>query len=168
VVGIGECGLDFYWDKDHKEAQVSVFKKQIEWSFKYDKPLIIHMRDATELTYETLKQFAPLKGIMHCYSGSAEMALKFIELGLHISLGGPVTFKNAKAPKEVAKIVKEDRLLIETDAPFLSPHPFRGKTNEPARVKLVAEKIAELRNESFEQVATYTTKNAVELFKLKE
>lgn len=168
VVGIGECGLDFYWDKTHKQEQIEVLETQIKWSLKYDLPLIIHMRDATELTYETLKKYAPLKGIMHCYSGSKEMVEKFIDLGLHISLGGPVTFKNAKVPKEVAKIVPRDRLLVETDAPYLSPHPFRGKTNEPARVVLVAQKIAELREEPFEEVAAYTRQNALNLFQIEE
>ncbi len=168
VVGVGECGLDFYWDKDFIDEQIEVFKKQIELSIQFDKPLIIHMRDASEATYNVLSEYRNLKGIMHCYSGSPEMATNFLNLGLHISLGGPVTFKNAQIPKRVAEMVPFDRLLVETDAPYLSPHPFRGKTNEPARVKLVAEEIARLRNLPFSEVAKQTSKNAYKLFNIKE
>ena len=166
VVGIGECGLDYYWDKDHKDEQDWVFRKQIEWSIELDLPLIIHMRDATEATYNVLKDYEGLKGIMHCYSGSKEMVQSFVDLGLHISLGGPVTFKNAKVPKEVAQIIPNEKLLVETDSPYLSPHPFRGKRNEPARVRLVAEMISELRNEPIEYIEKITTNNATRLFKL--
>ena len=168
VVGVGECGLDFYWDKIFINEQIEVFKRQIELSRKYNKPLIIHMRDATEATYNVLSEYKNLKGIMHCYSGSPEMAKNFLDLGLHISLGGPVTFKNGHKPKKVAEMVPIDKLLIETDAPYLSPHPFRGKTNEPSRVKLVAEEIAKIRNVSYEIIAEETTKNAYRLFNIKE
>lgn len=167
VVGVGECGLDFYWDKDHKEQQINVFKKQIEISLELELPLIIHMRDATEAVYNVLKEYKKLKGIMHCYSGSPEMAPLFIDLGLHISLGGPVTFKNGHKPKKVAETVSLEKLLVETDAPYLSPHPFRGKQNEPARVKLVAEEIARIKNISYKEVADRTTMNAIKLFNLK-
>jgi len=166
VVGVGECGLDFYWDKDHKEQQIHVFQTQIELALKLDKPLIVHMRDATEATYEVLKANQPVKGIMHSYSGSAEMAPLFIDIGLHISLGGPVTFKNGHKPKQVAKVVPLDKLLVETDSPYLSPHPFRGKTNEPARVKLVAEEIARIKEVPYEIIATETTKNAKKIFNI--
>ena len=166
VIGLGECGLDFYWDKEHINEQIELFHWHIKKSIEFDLPLIIHMRDATEATFNVLKEYNKLKGIMHCYSGSAEMAPLFLELGLHISLGGPVTFKNAKVPKEVAKIVPLDKLLIETDSPYLSPHPFRGKTNEPMRVKLVAEEIARLRELPYEKIAEVTTKNAIQLFSI--
>ncbi|KFZ26954.1 MAG: putative deoxyribonuclease YcfH [Candidatus Izimaplasma bacterium HR2] len=168
VVGIGECGLDFYWDKEYVDKQIEVFRKQIELSIEFDKPLIIHMRDASEATYNVLSEYKNLKGIMHCYSGSPEMAKEFLKLGFHISLGGPVTFLNGRVPKEVAKIVPIDKLLIETDAPYLSPHPFRGKTNEPARVKLVAEEIARLRDVSYTSIAKTTANNAYKLFNIKE
>ncbi len=168
VVGIGECGMDLYWDKDYLTEQIEVFRFQIELSLQYDMPLIIHMRDATEVTYNVLKDYKNLKGIMHCYSGSAEMASQFINLGLHISLGGPVTFKNGHKPKEVAKIVPLDKLLIETDAPFLSPHPYRGKTNEPAMVKIVAEEIALIKEIPYNEIAKITTANALKLFGIKE
>jgi len=168
VVGVGECGLDFYWDKEFIDKQIEVFRRQIELSIKFDKPLVIHMRDASEATYNVLSEYENLKGIMHCYSGSAEMVEMYLKLGLHISLGGPVTFKNGRVPKEVAKIVPINKLLIETDSPYLSPHPFRGKTNEPARVKLVAEEIARLRDVSYTEIADKTAKNAYKLFNIKE
>ncbi len=168
VVGVGECGLDFYWDKEHYEEQIKVFKKQIELSLEYDKPLVIHMRDASEATYNVLSEYQNLKGVMHCYSGSARMATNFLDLGLHISLGGPVTFKNGHKPKAVAKMVPLDRILVETDSPYLSPHPFRGKINEPFRVKLVAEEIARIKEMTYRTLAEQTTKNAYNLFNIKE
>jgi TatD DNase family protein len=166
VVAIGECGLDFYWDKDHKKEQIEVFEAQILRSKKLNKPLSIHMRDASEKIYEVMEKHAPLKGVMHCFSGSKEMAQKFLDIGLHISLGGPVTFKNAKTPKEVASIVPLNRLLIETDAPYLAPHPYRGKQNDSSYLPLIAEAIAKIKDISLEEVATHTTNNAKELFNL--
>lgn len=168
VVGVGECGLDFYWDKEHIEAQIEVFRRQILLSKEYKKPLIIHMRDASEATYNVLSDYEDLQGIMHCYSGSAEMVEHFLKLGLHISLGGPVTFKNGHKPKAVAKVVPLDKLLVETDSPYLAPHPFRGKTNEPMRVRLVAEEIARLREMPYSEIAKITTDNALQLFGIKE
>lgn len=170
TVAVGECGLDYYWHKDTKEIQKEIFKKQIELSRKYKKPLIIHVRDAMQDTYDILEEASKdgqLQGVMHCYSGSSEMAKRFLDLGLYISLGGPVTFKNAKEPKEVAKVVPLDRLLIETDSPYLTPHPYRGKENRPALVKLVAQSIAELRGLSLEELAHHTTENAKRLFQIK-
>lgn len=168
VVGVGECGLDFYWDKDHIDQQIDIFKKQIDISLEIDKPLVIHMRDASEATYNVLSEYEHLKGVMHCYSGSAEMAPLFTDLGLKISLGGPVTFKNGHKPKKVAEMISLEHILVETDSPYLSPHPFRGKTNEPSRVKLVAEEIARIKNVSYSVVSDVTTKNAKQLFKLEE
>ncbi len=168
VVGVGECGMDFYWDKESKDDQIEVFKRQIDLSFEYNKPLIIHMRDASEVTYNILSEYKNLKGVMHCYSGSPEMANNFLNLGLYISLGGPVTFKNGHKPKKVAEMVPLDKILVETDSPYLSPHPFRGKINEPFRVKLVAEEIARIKNMSYEDFANQTTKNAYKLFNIKE
>ncbi len=168
VVGVGECGLDFYRDKEHVEEQIAVFKKQIELSFEYNKPLVIHMRDASEATYNVLSEYQNLKGVMHCYSGSAQMANHFLDLGMYISLGGPVTFKNGHKPKAVAKMVPLDKILVETDSPYLSPHPFRGKINEPFRVKLVAEEIARIKELPYKSIAEQTTKNAYKLFNLKE
>lgn len=168
VVAIGECGLDFYWDKDHQKEQLDTFEKQIKRAKKHDLPLVIHMRDASEATYKMLKKHAPLRGVMHCYSGSVEMVNMFLELGLHISLGGPVTFKNAKTPKEVARMVPLDKLLIETDAPYLTPHPYRGKQNDSSYLPLIAKAIASLKNIDVEQLAQTTSNNAINLFDIKE
>ena len=143
---IGEIGLDYYWHKDNKEEQKSVFIRQIELANQYKVPIIVHMRDAAQDTLDILKKHRPLKGgIMHCYSGSVEMAFEYIKCGMYISLGGPVTFKNAHVPKDVAKAIGVERLLTETDCPYLTPHPFRGKRNEPAMVELIGLEIARLR-----------------------
>jgi TatD DNase family protein len=168
VVAIGECGLDFYWDKSPKEVQLPVFLQQIELAREVGKPLIIHMRDSVADTLEILRQHraAEIGGVMHCYSGSLESAREFVKLNFLISLGGPVTFKNGRRPQEVAKGLPLDSLLIETDAPYLAPDPYRGKRNEPAYVSLVAQKIAELKELSYEEVSLKTTLNALELFNI--
>ena len=128
--------------------------------------LKIHARDAYEDTYNILKQTAHY-GIMHCYSGSAEMAKRYVDIGFEISLAGPVTFKNAKVPKEVAKSIDINHLMIETDCPYLTPHPFRGKLNEPANVVYIAQEIAKLKNMEIEDVARITTFNAKKMFGIK-
>lgn len=166
VVALGEIGLDYYWDDVPRDKQKDVFMKQIEIAKKYNKPIVIHARDAYEDTYEILKQAAH-RGIMHCYSGSAEMAKRYIDIGFYISLAGPVTFKNAKVPKDVATKIGIDHLMIETDCPYLTPHPFRGKLNEPANVVYIAQEIAKLKNMEIEDVARITTFNAKELFGIK-
>lgn len=168
VVAIGECGLDYYWDTSSKEEQIPVFKRHIELAKKYNKPLVIHTRDAIQETYNILKQhdISNCRGVMHCFTGSAEMALKFIDLGLYISLGGPVTFKNASKPKNVAKVVPLENLLLETDCPYLTPHPHRGKRNEPKYVKLIAEEISRIKNVDFDIVDKTTTQNALKLFQI--
>ena len=141
ISAIGEIGLDYHWDKDHKEIQKELFKKQLEIAKKLNKPVIIHSRDASEDTFNILKESGN-KGVMHCYSGSKEMAKEYVKLGFYISIAGPVTFKNAKEPLEVIEVVPLDRLLIETDSPYLTPSPNRGKRNEPAYVKYTGEFIA--------------------------
>ena len=166
VYAIGECGLDYYWDITYKEEQKELLKLQCKLAKEKDLPIIIHMREATKDTYDILKEFKGLKGVMHCYSGSYEMAKEFIKLGFYISLGGPVTFKNAKEPKLIAKEIPLDKLLIETDCPFLAPTPFRGKRNESSYVKYVCEEIANIRGISFEEVDNITTSNAKKLFKI--
>lgn len=170
VIGIGETGLDYHWDKSPKDIQQALFRKQIALAKRVNLPIIIHNREATQDCVDILKEehAEEIGGIMHSFSGSPEIADDVInKLNFYVSLGGPVTFKNAKQPKEVAKHVPFDRLLVETDAPFLSPHPYRGKRNEPVRVTFVAEQIAELRGVSYEEVCQQTTKNAEQLFKLK-
>ncbi|MBD8005890.1 TatD family hydrolase [Bacillus norwichensis] len=166
VVALGEMGLDYHWDKSPHDVQQEVFRRQIRLAKKLKLPIIIHNRDATMDVIQILREenAEEIGGIMHCFSGSAETAKECIEMNFYISLGGPVTFKNAKKPKRVAMEVPLDWMLIETDCPYLAPHPYRGKRNEPAYVKLVAEQIAELKEISFEEVTTKTTENARKLF----
>lgn len=168
VVALGEMGLDYYWDKSPKDVQQEVFRKQIRLAKKVKLPIIIHNREATQDIITILKEegAAEVGGIMHCFSGSVETAKECIAMNFLISLGGPVTFKNAKKPKEVASEVPLEKLLIETDCPYLAPHPYRGKRNEPAYVKLVAEQIAELKGISYEEVARQTSLNAKKLFQI--
>lgn len=170
VVGIGETGLDYYWGKSPKEVQQDVFRKQIQLAKKVKLPIIIHNRDATADVVRILEEedAKEVGGIMHCFGGSVEIAEQCIEMNFLISLGGPVTFKNAKAPKKVAAEIPLEKLLIETDAPYLTPHPHRGKRNEPFYVTLVAEEIAKIKELPIEEVATVTTKNALNLFQISE
>ncbi|ENQ3108320.1 TatD DNase family protein [Bacillus sp. 491mf] len=166
VVALGEMGLDYHWDKSPKEVQKEVFRKQIRLARKVNLPIIIHNREATQDIVDILKEenASEVGGIMHCYSGGVEVAKQCVEMNFLISLGGPVTFKNAKKPKEVAMEIPMEQLLIETDCPYLTPHPFRGKRNEPSYVKLVAEEIAKLKGLFYEEVAIKTTENAKKLF----
>ncbi|UOR10699.1 TatD family hydrolase [Halobacillus amylolyticus] len=168
VVAIGEMGLDYHWDKSPAEVQKEVFRKQIRLAKKVKMPIIIHNREATDDIVEILQEENAVEvgGIMHCYSGPVEIAKACVDMNFMISLGGPVTFKNAKLPKEVAKEIDLDRLLVETDCPFLAPHPNRGKRNEPAYVKLVAEQIAELKGLTYEEVSQRTTENALKFFRI--
>ena len=167
IYAIGECGLDYYWVKDNKEKQKWLFKKQIELSIKHDLPLVIHCRDAISDTYELLKEYkGKVRFVMHCYSGSLEMAKEFVKLGGYISLGGPVTFKNAVTPKEVATGIPLDRLMVETDCPYLAPHPYRGKRNETSYVKLVIECISTLLNRDFLEVEAILDNNSNLFFNL--
>ncbi|MEK4027407.1 MULTISPECIES: TatD family hydrolase [Bacillaceae] len=168
VVALGEMGLDYHWDKSPKDVQKEVFRKQIQLAKKVKLPIIIHNREATQDIVEILKEEGAeeVGGIMHCFSGSVETARECVAMNFYISLGGPVTFKNAKKPKEVAVDIPLDNLLIETDCPYLAPHPYRGKRNEPAYVKLVAEQIAELKGMDYEEVARITTENAHKLFSI--
>ncbi|MDO3412916.1 TatD family hydrolase [Saccharibacillus sp. CPCC 101409] len=166
VVAIGEIGLDYHWDKSPKEIQHRVLREQIALAKRVKLPIVIHNREAHEDTIRILKEenASEVGGIMHAFSGSWETAKICLDMGFHLSFGGPVTFKNAKQPKEVLEKTPMDRLLIETDAPYLTPHPYRGKRNETAYVRLVAEKAAELKGVSLEEIADRTTKNAMSLF----
>ncbi len=169
IVGIGETGLDYHWDKSPKDVQKDIFRRQIALAKRVDLPIIIHNRDSTEDCVEILKEENAHEagGIMHAFSADEKTADEVIGMNFYISLGGPVTFKNAQLPKDIAVHVPLEKLLVETDAPFLTPHPYRGKRNEPAYVKLVAEKIAELRGISYEMLAQATTENAERLFDFK-
>ena len=166
VYAIGECGLDYHYTKENIDIQKILLNEQCKLALEYNLPIIIHMRDATEDTYNILKEYKGLKGVMHCYSGSYEMALKFIDLGFYISLGGPVTFKNAKEPQKNATLIPLDKLLIETDCPYLAPVPQRGKRNETSFIHYTLEKIAELRGISVKEVEDATNNNAIKLFNL--
>lgn len=168
IVGIGETGLDYHWDKSPKEVQKEVFKKQIALAKRVSLPIIIHNRESTADCVEILKEENAHEtgGIMHAFSADEKTADEILDMNFYVSLGGPVTFKNAQLPKDIAVHVPLDRLLVETDAPYLTPHPYRGKRNEPAYVKLVAEQIAELRGISLEALADATTKNAERLFNI--
>lgn len=171
VVAIGEIGLDYHWvkDEEQRKLQKEYFIKQIEFANEYQLPICIHCRDALNDTLEILKLNKPLYGgVMHCYSGSVEMMKSFIDLGLYISLGGPVTFKNAKTPKEVAEEIDLNKLLVETDSPYLAPHPLRGSTNKPEYIRYVVDEIANLRSISKKHIAEVTYKNACKIFKINE
>lgn len=166
VVAIGECGLDYYWDKTYIKEQKKVFIKQIEIAKQLKKALIVHDREAHKDTFDLITQNTngEIPIIMHCFSGSLEFARECVKKGFYIALGGVVTFKNAKKAHEIAKHIPLENLLLETDAPYLTPVPFRGKKNEPAYTKFVAEEIAKIREISFEEVAEATTKNAMTVF----
>ena len=167
VYAIGECGLDYHWDITYKEEQKKLFRLQCEYAIEKDLPIIVHSRDAAKDTFDIIASYkGKLKGVMHCYSGSKELALEYVKLGFYISLGGPVTFKNAREPKEVAKAVPLDLLLIETDCPYLAPTPMRGKRNESSYVKYVRDEIASLRGITIQEVEEATTRNAIRLFKI--
>ncbi|MFD2671555.1 TatD family hydrolase [Marinicrinis sediminis] len=166
VVGIGETGLDYHWDKSPRAIQQDVFRKQIDLAKRIGKPIIIHNRDAHQDVVDILREenASEVGGIMHCYSGSWEIAKQCLDMNFYISFGGPVTFKNAKQPKEVLKKVPLDRLLVETDSPYLTPHPYRGKRNESGYVKLVAEAAAELTGKTFDEIIRITGNNAKKVF----
>lgn len=168
VVGIGETGLDYHWDKSNKEIQKEVFRQQIDLAKRKKLPLSIHNRDAHQDVIDILKEEGAneVGGVMHCYSGSIEIARIAMDMNFYISFGGPITFKNARQLKNVCKQVPLDRLLLETDCPYLTPHPHRGKRNEPGYVRLIAEAAAELKELELEEIMRITTNNAKKLFSL--
>lgn len=165
VVAIGEIGLDYYWTKDNKEKQIYVFENMLALAKKYNLPVIVHCRQAIKDTYELLKKYK-VTGILHCFSGSAESAKEFIKLGFLIGIGGVVTFKNAKEIKDVVTKIDLSNISLETDSPYLSPEPLRGKVNVPKNVIYVARKIAELKNVSLEEVLEVTSSNVTNKFDL--
>lgn len=169
VVSIGEIGLDYYWDKDNKEEQKSFFTKQIEIAKRLELPIIVHSRDAALDTYETMKSADAAKcgGVVHCFSYSKEEAAKYLDMGFYIGLGGVVTFKNAAKAKEVAAYVPLDRILLETDSPYLTPEPFRGRRNDSTKIPYIARKIAEIKGVDYETVVNTTYDNAMAMYKIK-
>ena len=166
IVAIGEIGLDYYWVNDNKEKQKEIFEYQLKLATKYNKPVVIHSREAIQDTYDILKKYN-LKGSIHCFSSSLEMAKEFIKLGYKIGVGGTLTFKNSKKLQEIVKELNLKDLLLETDSPYLSPEPFRGKINKPSNVYYVSLKIAELKNKELDEVLNILNNNAIKEFDLK-
>ncbi|MBD9105046.1 TatD family deoxyribonuclease [bacterium] len=164
IVAIGEIGLDYYWNKNNKDKQREVFCKQLEIAEKLKLPVVIHSRDSINETYEILKKYK-VSGVIHCFSGSLEMAKKFISLGFLLGIGGVVTFKNSKLFEVIEKL-ELTNIVLETDSPYLTPEPNRGKTNESSNIFYIAQKIAEIKNISLENVAKITTENAIRTFDL--
>ncbi len=165
IVAVGETGLDYNWRSDNKDRQKAAFHAQLDLAKENGLPVIIHDRDAHADTLEILKQHTPT-GVVHCFSGSVEMAKDVIKMGMYIGIGGVLTFKNGRVLKEVAAEVPLERILLETDAPYLSPEPLRGKLNHSALIIYVAEKLAEIKNISVAEVLSITSKNTEELFKI--
>ena len=166
IVAIGEIGLDYYWTKDNKDKQIEFFKAQLELAKKFDLPVIVHARESVQDVFDIVKELGIKKGSMHCFSGSLEMAKEFIKLGFKIGIDGPITYKNNKKGLEVVKNIDLKDILLETDSPYLSPEPNRGKPNSPLNLKYIAEKIAEIKGISVDEVIETTTNNAKELYKI--
>lgn len=166
VVGLGEIGLDYYWMEDTKEIQEKVFRRQIAIAREMHLPISVHTRDAIEDTYRILKdeKIHNVGGIMHSFGSDEDWGKRFLDLGMHLSFSGVVTFKKTLEVQQAAKVAPLDRILVETDAPYLAPVPFRGKRNEPGYTRYVVEKIAELKGQPWEEIARATTANAHRLF----
>ncbi|MDP1842767.1 MAG: TatD family hydrolase [Sediminibacterium sp.] len=162
---VGEIGLDFYWDTQFKEQQYEAFDKQMEWALEYQLPIVIHTRNAMQETIERVKPFAArgLRGIFHCFSGSYESAVQITQMGFLLGIGGVLTYKNAGLPKALEKIGVE-QMVLETDSPYLSPVPFRGKRNESSYIIYVAELLAQVKGMPLDELARITTANAERLF----
>lgn len=169
VLAIGEIGLDYYYDNSDRDVQRTWFREQIRLARELDLPYIVHDRDAHEDIFNIMKEehTSSTRGILHCYSGSVEMAREVLNMNFMISIAGPVTFKNANKLLDVVKYIPDDMLMIETDSPYLSPEPLRGKRNEPANVKLTAQKIAKIKGKPLDYIEKITTENAKRLFRIK-
>ncbi len=163
VVAIGEIGLDYYWDKTYVELQKEMFIKQIKIANDLKLPVIVHSRDAHLDTYNILKEYH-CNGVLHCYSGSLELAKEYVKLGYYLGIGGVLTFTNSKEIKNVVEHIDDDYLVTETDAPYLAPHPFRGKVNKPEFLPLIIEKISTLKNSNMEIIEEKLYNNALRLF----
>lgn len=162
VVGIGEIGIDLYWTKETKDLQIYFFKKQLEIARENNLPVSIHAREATEITYQILKN-SNTRGVIHCYSGSLEMAKQFTNLGYYLGIGGVLTFKNAKV-KDVVKVIDLKYLVSETDAPYLAPFPHRGEMNKPEYIKIIVNEIANLKDVTLKEAEMQIDKNVKEMF----
>ena len=167
VVAVGEIGLDYYWDKSFVDLQKEIFIKQIKLANRLNLPIVVHDREAHKDCFDILKEHNKgSKVLFHCYSGSVEFMRECVKEGWYIALGGVVTFKNAVKMKDVAREVPLDKLVLETDSPYLTPVPFRGKENKPAYVRYVAEEIAKIRGLNVEEIVDITTRNAEEFFEI--
>ena len=167
IVAIGEIGLDYYWNKENKELQKELFIKQIELANKYELPIVIHSRDAFEDTIKVLKENKVIKkGIFHCCQLNRELIKEALKLDFYISFAGPITFKNSKNAEEIVKMVPIEKILIETDSPYLSPEPKRGTRNDSRNVKYIAQKIAEFKQVTIEEVAKTTYENTMKIFEI--
>ena len=162
---VGEIGLDYYWDLTFKEQQIEVFKIQIDWALQYNLPIVIHSRESITDCIDIVrqKQNGSLKGIFHCFSGTLDEAKQITDLGLHLGIGGVITYKKSTLP-DIVKEIPLEYLVLETDAPYLSPVPYRGKRNESSYIPLIAEKVAEVKGITLAEVATITTSNAEKIF----
>ena len=163
-VAIGEIGLDYYWDDSHKAEQKALFRRQIELALKLCKPVVVHDREAHGDSLEIVRDYPGLSGVFHCFSGSPEMAEELLKRGWYLGFDGPVTYKNARKALEVLEICPLDRILIETDSPYLSPVPMRGKRNHSGNLPYIAQKIGEVKGLSGEEIAAITTVNGKRLF----
>ena len=164
-VAVGEIGLDYYWDNESQDVQKKWFIKQLDLARELDLPVIIHSRDAAADTLEIMKEHGQgLRGVIHCFSYSIELAREYVKMGFHIGIGGVVTFKNGKKLKEIAQEIPLDRILLETDCPYLAPVPFRGKRNSSIYISYIAEEIANLKGITYEEVVAQTEKNGKKLF----
>ena len=165
VVAVGEIGLDYYWDNESHDVQKKWFIRQLELARELDLPVIIHSRDAAADTLEIMQKYAQgLRGVIHCFSYSKELAREYVKMGFHIGVGGVVTFKNGKKLKEIVEEIPLERILLETDCPYLAPVPFRGKRNSSLYIPYIAEEIANLKGVTYEEVVTQTELNAKKLF----
>jgi TatD DNase family protein len=166
VVAIGEIGLDYYWDTSTKEKQIEYFKNQLHLANELNLPVIIHDRDAHKDTLDIMMEYPEVKGIVHCFSGSVEFAKECVRLGYYIGITGVVTFKNGRKLKEVVESTPLERIVLETDCPYLAPEPFRGHRNHSGHLNMVVEKIAEIKNVSKEEVVEQTRKNALKIYNI--
>lgn len=166
LIAIGEIGLDYHWDTTFRQEQHEALREQLRWAEEYDLPVMIHSRDATEDTLNILREFPSIKGVMHCFSGSHEVAKQVVEMGYYLGIGGVLTFKNCKLAEHLVGIPLES-LVLETDAPYMAPVPYRGKRNESRWMCYVAERLAQVYGCSVEHVIEQTSANATSLFRLK-
>ena len=165
-VAIGEIGLDYYWDKEHKELMYEMFVEQLELALELDKPVIIHDRDAHADCLSIVKRYPGLRGVFHCYSGSREMAEELLKLGWYLGFDGPITYKNARRALEVLEVTPLERILLETDSPYLPPVPYRGERNDSTKLVKIAEKVAEIEGLTVSEIAAATSENARRLFRM--